>query len=354
MKSKSTRQTSVGFSIQRGVNISHWLSQTDISCGPAHVSEEDIIRIKNLGFDHVRIPIDEHELWNDDGLIMGKSFLGLKKCLDWCLRNKLKAVVVLKKLRNYNSFDQSCDTSIIWEDILVQESFFKMWRNLSGFLQDYPKQMLAYELLNEPNAPNDGEWNSFIEIAVNSIRNMEPERVIIIGSNRRQSERSIPSIKLPPNDKNIIVSFKYFKPIGLTHYKANWTSMKAYNGPVNYPGQIVTKEVLRSIIDLGDENALEVIQREKLLEEFTAENIEQDLQKAVSFAEENNISLYCNQFGCLDTVPSELRKQYYMDIIAAFKKLNISYSYWDYKGDFGVMKIKNNTLIPDRDILVSL
>ena len=49
------------FRINRGTNLSHWLSQSE-ERGEArrqHIQEDDFERLEQLGFDFVRLPIDE-------------------------------------------------------------------------------------------------------------------------------------------------------------------------------------------------------------------------------------------------------------------------------------------------------
>ena len=52
-----------GFEIKRGVNLSHWLSQ-DFGWEPkyTYINENDIRFIDSIGYDHVRIPVDEQEM----------------------------------------------------------------------------------------------------------------------------------------------------------------------------------------------------------------------------------------------------------------------------------------------------
>ena len=55
------------FRIKRGTNISHWLSQSE-QRGEArrlHIQEDDFARLEELGFDFVRIPIDEVQFWDE-------------------------------------------------------------------------------------------------------------------------------------------------------------------------------------------------------------------------------------------------------------------------------------------------
>ena len=57
------------FRIQRGTNVSHWLSQSE-ERGEArqlHIQEDDFARLDSLGFDFVRLPIDEVQFWDEQG-----------------------------------------------------------------------------------------------------------------------------------------------------------------------------------------------------------------------------------------------------------------------------------------------
>lgn len=55
------------FAIKRGINLSHWLSQGYARgrMREQRVTETDIKLLKEAGFDHVRIPIDEEQFWDE-------------------------------------------------------------------------------------------------------------------------------------------------------------------------------------------------------------------------------------------------------------------------------------------------
>ena len=67
---KATEENDVNnFRIKRGTNISHWLSQSE-ERGEArrlHIQEDDFARLDSLGFDFVRLPIDEVQFWDEEG-----------------------------------------------------------------------------------------------------------------------------------------------------------------------------------------------------------------------------------------------------------------------------------------------
>src|SRR6478609_7720515 len=57
------------YKIKRGTNIAHWLSQSD-KRGEERANfftEKDIQYIASVGFDHIRLPVDEQQLWDSTG-----------------------------------------------------------------------------------------------------------------------------------------------------------------------------------------------------------------------------------------------------------------------------------------------
>ena len=65
----SSCTSKVEFEIDKGVNIAHWLSQSMArgEIRAAYFTEADVQRISEWGFDHVRIPIDEVQMFHEDG-----------------------------------------------------------------------------------------------------------------------------------------------------------------------------------------------------------------------------------------------------------------------------------------------
>ena len=55
------------FRLKRGTNISHWLSQSTRrgKNRAAFFTEKDVTFIASHGFDHIRIPVDEEQLWTE-------------------------------------------------------------------------------------------------------------------------------------------------------------------------------------------------------------------------------------------------------------------------------------------------
>jgi endoglucanase len=326
------------FEIFAGVNISHWLSDTSCVYSSAEICEQDFAYIKSIGMDHVRIPIDEQAMWSPHGLVVGKSFLKLKKGLDWCMKHSLKAVITIKGVKGLSAGTAPNSTSLLWDDLIAQESFIKMWRNLSDFLKDYPNKMLAYELLSEPNAPSANDWAYLYQLVCQTIRSREPFRTLIIGSNSKQSEKTIKLISLLENDPNIMLSFKYFRPSGLTHYGASWLPVGAYSGPVKYPGNIWPDDYSDYCPSTSGQSLKHLVAEEKLLSFWDKNRIQESISEAVEHSKKTGAALYCSHFGCIETAPHPDKERYFCDIISCFKENGIAFAFWDYKGCFAITK----------------
>ena len=343
-----------GFEIERGVNLSHWLSQ-DFGWVPKYtfIKEEDIRFIDSIGYDHVRIPIDEKEMWNKKGEAIKEAFEQLTTCLNWCQKYNLRAIVDLHIINSHNfNAENEGGKNTLWEDPTAQDHLVDIWMELSDTLHEYPNSMVAYEILNEVVAPEHDDWNHLLNRTITAIREKEPERVLIVGPNMWQIAPNLKFLKLPEGDNNIILSFHTYTPLAFTHHKANWTPVGQYNGPVNYPGQIITDKDYKKYVDTTNIALVEAITDAR--EYYNKQKLFEVVESGIAFAKSKNLQLYCGEFGCLPTVERKDRLQYYSDITSVFEKNNIAWCNWEYKGDFGIYYFdleKKISLSPDEELI---
>ena len=107
---------------------------------------DDFERIAEMGFDHVRIPIDEEHMWDEAGNKNNDAFQLLHKAINWSFDNDLRVIVDIHVLRSHHF---NSDDIRLWTDPLAQEQFWGFWKELSAELIQYPLDKLAYELMNE-------------------------------------------------------------------------------------------------------------------------------------------------------------------------------------------------------------
>jgi len=321
------------FDIQRGVNISHWLSQSDKRGAEReeYFTEDDVAFIAQTGFDHIRIPIDEEQMWDENGEKHPEAFALLHQALAWSQDARLKVIIDLHILRShyFNANFKGTENTLFTSEA-SQNQFYDFWLELSSELSKYPTDFLAYELMNEPVVDNAEDWNKLVQRCTQAVRELEPHRKIVIGSNMWQNPKTFDELEVPPDDPNIILSFHFYIPMMLTHYKASWVKTGAYEGPVHYPGQTVKEEDLQNVTkELADQvrNASGNYYQSALLD-----LLEKPLQKA----QETGLQLYCGEWGCYYKAPKPDRLRWYADMREIFEKNGIAWTIWDYKGGFGI------------------
>ncbi|MBR2234246.1 MAG: cellulase family glycosylhydrolase, partial [Prevotella sp.] len=89
------------FRIKRGTNLSHWLSQSE-ERGEArqlHIQEDDFARLDSLGFDFVRIPIDEEQFWDEQGNKLPEAWDLMINAINWAEKHHLRTIVDLHIIR---------------------------------------------------------------------------------------------------------------------------------------------------------------------------------------------------------------------------------------------------------------
>jgi len=285
--------------------------------------------LAGLGFDHLRLPIDEEQMWDAAGKPEAEAFTLLNQALDWCAECKLSAIVDLHILRSHHFNEKERP---LWTQPEAQERFFQCWRELSDALRSWPVERVAYELMNEPVADNPEDWNKLVAKAVAVVRSKEPRRVIVIGSNRWQSTDTFDQLQVPPNDPNLLLSFHFYEPFLLTHHTASWTSIAGYKGPVQYPGRTVAEADLAAV---PEPLKREISRRNGV---WDRARIVEKLAKPLALAQRTGLPLYCGEWGCLDTVPRAARLNWYRDMMSVLTEKSVGWGTWDYKGGFGLRR----------------
>ncbi|MDR1723108.1 MAG: glycoside hydrolase family 5 protein [Tannerella sp.] len=320
------------FVLGKGVNISHWLSQSNTR-GEARqkwFTRDDVALISSLGFDHIRIPIDEEQMFDEEGRKEKEAFALLHNALKWCDEFHLRAVVDLHILRSHH-FNNAVKP--LFTDPKAQEQFYECWRKISSELKKYPVSMVAYELMNEPVADDPEVWNVIVNRCASVVRKLEPKRYIIIGSNRWQGYETVKDLRLPEGDPNIIISFHYYNPFLLTHYRASWTDNKNYTGPVHYPGFLIHDA---DIAGLTQEEGEKFGNANRQF--YDIRKIESDFNEVLKVAKSKGLRVYCGEYGCINSAPEDDANRWFRDVNTLFERHGISRAVWDYKGSFGIIK----------------
>ena len=317
-------------SFKRGTNISHWLSQSKQrgEARKAFFTKEDVQRIAAWGFDHIRLPIDEEQMWDQAGRPESEAWDLMNSALDWSVKAGLGVIVDLHILRSH--YFITATEPKLFTDPAEEQRFASLWTDLSKGLSSRSVDRVAYELMNEAVATNPGDWNRVAHTAFSAIRQREVDRVIVLGSNRWNSATTFDQLSIP-DDRNQILTFHYYLPMLITHYTASWTPSGQYAGPVTYPGKPVSDAEL--VKQTAEIRALV----ESLNEPYDRNRMIADLAQPLAARKQTGLPLYCGEFGVFHKCPAEPRMRWYKDFISVLNEFNIGWGNWDYRGGFGIV-----------------
>lgn len=332
-KQENQEQKVNDFKIKRGTNVSHWLSQSTERGEERrqHIQEDDFARLDSLGFDFVRLPIDEEQFWDEQGNKLPEAWQLMRNAVDWSLKHHLRIIVDLHIIRAhyFNAVNEGASNTL-FTDEKAQQGLINLWYQLSDSLKCYSNDSVAYEFMNEPVADEHEQWNQLVAKVHKALREREPQRTLVVGSNKWQGHWTFQYLKVPEGDKNIVLSFHYYNPEILTHYGAHWVPVRSYTGKVNYPGVLVSKEDYEAAPDSV----------KPLIEKYTTEVwnkdvIRQQMNDAIEVAKKYGLQLFCGEWGVYEPVDRELAYAWTKDMLSVFDENGIAWTTWCYDADFG-------------------
>jgi endoglucanase len=182
---------------------------------------------------------------------------------------------------------------------------------------------VLFEILNEPNKKLTAEvWNQYAQEALAVIRKTNPTRTVIIGPAGYNGIGPLAELKLPEDDRNLIVTVHYYSPMDFTHQGASWAGRTDKLG-VEWKGTDAEKAA-----------------------------IEKDFAKVQTWAKEHNRPIFLGEFGVYDKAPMESRVRYLKFVVETTQKLGWSWAYWQFDSDFILYDVKSDKWIePVRDAL---
>ena len=321
----------------KGVNLGGWLSQgsLEISHLDSFIKEEDIKRIKEMGCDHLRLPVDFENIYdekNQHDVEIGYKYIDL--CIGWAKKYNLNVVLDLHKAPGY-VFDDFEYSAGFFTNEKLMNLFLNIWDSLSKRYAKY-SDMMMFEMLNEVTSFNViKEWNDLALRCIKVIRKNAPKVKILYGGVGYSSVKAVKFIPAP-YDENIVYNVHCYEPMAFSHQGAYWVDKMPLDFRISYPvDEEKYKEITKIVPSikegtLGDyDNAL------KLLKDNFFDNL---FKEAIEYAEKNNVALYCGEYGVIDRADPKSTLTWFKDINATFKRYGIGRAVWSYKKmDFGII-----------------
>ena len=180
------------------------------------------------------------------------------------------------------------------------------WRQIAPRYRNAPANV-AFELLNEPHEALNAVWNDFFPDLLAIVRETNPSRTVVIGPTSWNSMRELPKLKLPENDRNILVTFHYYDPFHFTHQGATWA------------GEEVKK--LSGITWGSDSDRAQ---------------LRKDFDTVAAWAAANRRPILLGEFGAYDKsgTPQAMRVAYIDAVTREAERHGFGWSYWQFDSDF--------------------
>ncbi|MBO5266002.1 MAG: glycoside hydrolase family 5 protein [Ruminiclostridium sp.] len=293
----------------KGVNFGGWLSQCDYSEERLNnfIKDRDFSIVKSWGADHIRIPVDYNIFENNDGTYKEDGFKRVENAVKLCIENGLNLVLDLHKTAGFSFDYYGEDESGFFESESLQERFYRLWEELAKRFGGLSKNV-AFELLNEVTDKEFiDEWNRISNECIRRIRKYAPDTLILVGSYWNNSAEAVKDLSAPYDDK-IVYNMHCYDPLEFTHQGAYWTNQIDPDKRIGFD-------------DAG----------------ITPETFEKLFSSAIDKAKENNVSLYCGEYGVIDKAEPEDVVKWFRCINSVFEKHGISRCAWSYRDmDFGL------------------
>lgn len=309
-----------------GVNLGGWISQyreAKKEHFDSFITEADIAKIAGWGMDHVRLPIDYMVLEDDNKPFEYKEdgFSYVDLCVSWCDKYNLNIILDIHRAPGY-AFHSLSENSL-FEDEQMQQRYISLWQEFAKRYLSYGSNMV-FELLNEIVEPNSDRWNILSKKAVKGIREIDKDRMIIIGGNHYNSVNTLHELDVI-EDKNLVYTFHFYEPHIFTHQKASWEPLlKDLEFEIIYPSNEDMYEAYCS----KDGEFTNKYKYDKIVDK---EYIRRFIQPALDFAKERNVNLYCGEYGVIEHAPMESNLRWHEDLSELLIEYGIGRAVWSYK-----------------------
>ena len=318
---------------KQGVNLGGWYSQCDYSKERLDnfIKEEDIKKISEWGFDHVRLPIDYNIVIKPDGQLIEDGFNRIEKVIKWCKSYNLNIVLDLHKTLGY-SFDEGENESGFFTSKEYQDIFYRFWNEMAERFGKY-EDMVMFELLNEVTDKEYlASWINIYKHAIGLIRAKLPNIKILIGSYWYNSVWTVKDLE-GPFDENIVLSFHCYDPQLFTHQRAYWQKTMPADFVTEYPVKYgFLRDKSKEIY--GNSEMYEGFDENKTID---TEFFEFIFKSAIDTAEKFGTPLYCGEYGVIDRADIDSTLRWYKDIHEVLIRHNIGHALWSYREmDFGL------------------
>lgn len=317
--------------LRKGVNLSHWWWQPSRDEKAENlITPDDVKLIKTAGLTHVRVPIDPSTFVTPEDKLNQPAAARLLRTIKPFTDSGIAVVIDAHPSGTSAKSMLPADNPEGWE---AEATAF--WKAFAPALKSTDPNLVAIELLNEPNGLTDPKaWPAAQERIRAVVRAALPKHTIILTGDDWASIDGL--VKLTPSsDTNVVYSFHFYEPHTFTHQGATWGSpmwkeIKDLRYPFDQPN---ADTALAATDDSKAINSIKAYTRDK----WDAAKIKARFDKAKSWADEHRVTLYLGEFGAYKAgCDEQSRAAWTTDVRTAAEAAGIGWCAWDYAAGYAI------------------
>src|ERR1035441_6142980 len=182
-----------------------------------YFTEKDVARIRELGFNHVRLPFSYRHFESDaqPGHWREEGFRLLDRMIGWCRQHGLWVLLDLHSAPGCQASDWNAESAHgevqLWDNASDQERVAALWREIARRYHDEPT-ILAYEVLNEPDTQLPSQvasLNAFHLRCIRAIREVDKRHIIVVDGDKHATDlRALDATTF--KDPQVMAAFHFY------------------------------------------------------------------------------------------------------------------------------------------------
>lgn len=276
----------------RGLNV---LGYDPLWTDPARARFKDrhFDAIKAAGFSTLRVNLQAFSHMDADNRLDPRWLATLDRVVSSAQR---RGLAVILDEHNYNECGK--------DPVGCRPKLLAFWRQIGDRYRDAPPSVL-FELLNEPNTGLTPEaWNALLGEALATVRRSNPTRTVVVGPAFWNNISNLQFLKLPAQDRNIIVTVHYYLPMEFTHQGAAWNPDTAKLSGVTWGS------------------------------DADRARLDRDLDLVQEWSRANRRPILLGEFGAYDAGEMASRVRYTAAVARGAEARGWAWTYWQFDSDF--------------------
>lgn len=359
--------------LRRGVNFHHPLNWPETTtrngrrdyvwppfANDVHkTSDDELRRLKALGFDFIRVTVDPSILIVSEG--ERRQFLA-DRIRSLVARLNAAGFAVVFDLHPVRVNPAYQPSALVQPGAEAFAAYLRMVGQVATILKDFPPDRIVFELMNEPGLDKLSDaprWQPMLEALHASARAAAPDLPLMLEGVMWSDRKALIGLDLAPfRSSNVLYTFHYYEPHSFTHQGVE-NDVTSYCHDLAWPARaenVATvysqaQQLVAANPRLSAAERADALTRTKfLLDQYlaaghNAARIRSDFEEVAQWAKRNSIPadrVVLGEFGCVFSSNGRPLGQDRVSWLAAVRQtsevMGFPWAYWAYKG-YGGMEL---------------